>query len=52
MGKRSKRKLRVPTKLDYTTKVHWKRRMERIDYRFLLALIALGGGVAAATRMI
>jgi hypothetical protein len=52
MGRRSKRKLRVPTKLDYTTKVHFKRRMERIDYRFLLALIALGGGVAAATRMI
>ncbi|CAA9544496.1 MAG: hypothetical protein AVDCRST_MAG23-2407 [uncultured Sphingosinicella sp.] len=51
MGRRSKRKLRIPTKLDYTTKVHMKRRFERIDYRFLLALIALGGGVAAATHI-
>ena len=52
MGRRSKRKLRVPTKLDYTAKLHWKRRFERIDYRFLLAMVALAGGVAAATRMI
>jgi len=52
MGRRSARKLRIPMKLDYTTKVHLKRRVERIDYRFLLALLALGGGVAAATRMI
>lgn len=52
MGRRSKRKLRIPTKLDYTTKVHLKRRAERIDYRFLLAMIVLAGGVAAATRMI
>ncbi len=52
MGRRSRRKLRVPTKLDYTTRIHWKRRLERIDYRFVLALIALGGGVAAATQMI
>lgn len=52
MGRRSTRKLRIPTKLDYTARVHWKRRLERIDYRFVLALVALGGGVAAATRLI
>ena len=52
MGRRSKRKLRFPVKLDYTTKVHLKRRVERIDYRFILAMIVLAGGVAAATRII
>jgi hypothetical protein len=52
MGRRSKRKLRFPVKLDYTAKVHLKRRVERIDYRFILAMIVLAGGVAAATRII
>ena len=52
MGRRSRRKLRIPTKLDYTTRVHLKRRAERIDYRFVLALMALAGGVAAATQLI
>lgn len=52
MGKRYGRKLRNPLKLDYTTKIHWKRRLERVDYRFLLAIVAIAGGVAAATRMI
>jgi len=52
MGRKSRPKLRIPTKLDYTTKVHLKRRAQRIDYRFMLALLALAGGVAAATRLI
>jgi hypothetical protein len=52
MGRKSRRGLRIPTRLDYTTKVHLKRRAQRIDYRFMLALVALAGGVAAATRFI
>ena len=52
MGKQSKHGFRNPMKLDYTTRLHWKRRVERIDYRFLLAVIVIAGGVAAATRII
>ncbi len=52
MGRRSRRTLRLPTRLDYTTKVHLKRRAQRIDYRFVLALVALAGGVVVATRLI
>ena len=52
MSKQLKRSLRNPLKLDYTTRLHWKRRAERIDYRFVLAILALAGGVAAATRII
>ena len=52
MGRRSTGKRRFPVKLDYTTRLHWKRRFERIDYRFVLAMVVLAGGVAAATRII
>lgn len=52
MGRRSTRKSRFPLKLDYTTRLHLKRRMEQIDYRFLLAMVVLAGGVAVATRII
>lgn len=52
MSRRSRRKPRFPVKLDYSTRLHLKRRVERIDYRFLLAMIVLAGGVAAATRII
>jgi hypothetical protein len=33
---------------DYTTRLHMKRRVENIDYRFLAALIALCAGVYLA----
>ena len=52
MVKQFKRSVRNPLKLDYTTRLHWKRRVERIDYRFVLAVLAIAGGVAAATRII
>jgi hypothetical protein len=33
---------------DYSTRLHMKRRVENIDYRFVAALIALGAGVYLA----
>jgi hypothetical protein len=37
-------------KLSYTTKVHLRRRIAAIDFRFLAAVTALGLAVAATVR--
>jgi hypothetical protein len=37
-------------RLDYTTRMHMKRRASRIDLRFLLAAAALGATVFLAMR--
>jgi hypothetical protein len=38
-------------RIDYSTRFHMQRRLKSIDYRFLLAVIALAGAVAAVTLL-
>ena len=49
-GRRNRRRRVAAPRMSYTTKVHLKRRLSAIDYKFALAVIALVAAAALIVR--
>ena len=50
MTRKRRARRAIPTKIDYSTRVHLKRTWLSLDWKFMLALVALAIGVVLAIR--